>query len=329
MSSSSDGRVGPEKFQLMKWTKKGLIFAPIGERDWMRSHASLPVADAASGDGGALRIYFGTRDALGRSQTSFIEVEEERPEKILYVHDKPLLALGEAGTFDDSGVMPSWLVSHNGRKYLYYIGWNPQVTVSYRLAIGLAVSDDGGRSFQKVSEGPICDRSFDEPYFNTAPCVLLDGGTWRMWYVSCTGWETIEGHPEPLYHVKYAESSDGVRWRKTGRVCIDYDERTGAIGRPCVFKDGETYRMIFSYRGVRGYRTNPDASYRFGYAESADGLHWTRRDEEAGIGRSETGWDSEMVEYCYLWKGAGRTLLFYNGNGFGKTGIGYAALEEN
>lgn len=310
----------------MRWTKKGVIFAPDGERPWMVSHASLPVADEA--EGGALRIYFGTRDAGGRSHTSFLEVEADRPENVLRVKEEPILRMGEPGTFDDSGIMPSWLVNHDGRKYLYYIGWNPQVTVSYRLSIGLALSEDGGRTFTKVSEGPICDRAVDEPYFNTAPCVMRDGGMWRMWYVSCTGWETEGGPPEPRYHVKYAESDDGVRWRKTGRVCIDYDERTGAIGRPCVFKEGSAYKMIFSFRGVRGYRTGREHSYRFGYAESPDGISWTRRDEEAGIGRSEDGWDSEMVEYCYLWKRGGGDYLFYNGNGFGRTGFGYAVLEK-
>lgn len=310
----------------MKWTKKGVIFAPEGERDWMASHASLPVADGTSDE--ALRIYFGTRDARGRSHTSFVEVDAARPEKILYLHDRPLLALGNLGTFDDSGIMPSWIVNHDGRKYLYYIGWNPQVTVSYRLAIGLAVSEDGGRSFTRISEGPICDRSIDEPYFNTAPCVLRDAGLWRMWYVSCTGWEVIDGHPEPRYHVKYAESPDGISWRKTGIVCIDYDERTDAIGRPCVFKDGSLYRMIFSFRSVRGYRSDPTRSYRFGYAESEDGLRWTRRDDEVGLRTSESGWDSEMVEYCHLWRDENRSYLFYNGNGFGRTGIGYAVLEE-
>jgi hypothetical protein len=310
----------------MKWTKKGVIFAPDRERNWMVSHACLPVADGIGR--GRLRIYFGTRDARGRSHTSFIEVEADRPENVLYVHDEPLLPLGNPGTFDDSGIMPSWLVGHGGRKYLYYIGWNPQVIVSYRLAIGLAVSEDGGRSFQKISEGPICDRAVDEPYFNTAPCVLREGGVWRMWYVSCTGWETDGGPPEPRYHVKYAESSDGVHWRKTGRVCIDYDEKTGAIGRPCVFREGATYRMIFSFRGVRDYRTDPARSYRFGYAESEDGLVWARRDAEVGIGRSESGWDSEMVEYCNFWEHRGRRYLFYNGNGFGRTGIGYAVAEE-
>lgn len=305
-----------------RWVKKGVVFAPDRNFDWMVSHASLPVADSA-GDG-VLRIYFGTRDGDGRSQLGYLEVAADDPQRILYLHDRPVLPLGERGTFDDNGIMPSCLVDYDGRKLLYYVGWNPQVTTSYRHAIGLAVSDDGGRTFHKLSAGPVCDRAFDEPFFCTAPCVLRHGGVWRMWYVSCTAWEMVDDRPEPRYRVEHAESADGIRWRKTGHVCIDYDATTDAIARPCVYVEDGRFKMIYSYRRLRAYRTDRAQSYRPGYAESMDGLTWERRDGEAGIERSQRGWDSEMLAYGHLYDRGGTRYLFYNGNGFGRTGIGYA-----
>ncbi len=309
----------------MNWIKKGVIFAPDHNYDWMVSHASIPVVDEVRDE--VLRIYFGTRDGSRRSHTSYIEVEAAHPDNILYIHDKPVLSLGRPGTFDDSGIMPSWIVTQGNKKYLYYIGWNPQVTVSYRLAIGLAISEDEGQSFHKISEGPVCDRSIDEPFFNTAPCVLFEGGNWKMWYISCTGWETINDLSEPRYHIKYADSVNGINWRKTGLVCIDYDEVTDAIGRPCVFKEDGRYKMFYSYRRILNYRTDREQSYRLGYAESVDGLTWRRRDEEVGIGKSGSGWDSEMIEYCYRYEYKDQKYLFYNGNGFGRSGLGYAVLD--
>jgi len=310
----------------MKWIKKGCIFAPDGNYDWMVSHASIPVADKI--DEERLRIYFGTRGRKGFSHTSYIEVAADNPQHVLYIHDTPILPLGKLGTFDDSGIMPSWIVNHGGKKYLYYIGWNPQVTVSYRLSIGLATSEDGGKTFGKYSEGPICDRAVDEPYFNTAPCVLIERHTWKMWYISCTAWTVINDHPEPLYHVKYAESSDGIHWKKTGRVCIDYDEFAEALGRPCVFVQNGIYKMLYSYRSAGDYRTNPERSYRLGYAESPNGLDWEKKNEVVGIDRSPSGWDSEMMEYCFVHMHKDQTYLFYNGNGFGRSGFGYAVLQE-
>lgn len=310
----------------MKWIKRGLIFKPDNNFEWMFSHASIPIADRVNDK--VLRIYFSTRDKEGRSFPTYIEVDGHNPQNILRLSEKPLLSLGKLGTFDDNGITLSWIVTHKDKKYLYYIGWNPQVTVSYRLSIGLAISTDGGLTCTKYSEGPILDRSIEEPYFNTAPCVLIDSGLWKMWYVSCTGWTIERGKTEPLYLIRYAESQDGISWRKHNVNCIDYKFSKEGIGRPCVIKEDGVYKMWYCYRGSVDYRTNKEQSYRIGYAESTDGINWIRKDEEAGIDRSDAGWDSEMMAYPYVYEHKGMKYMLYNGNGFGESGFGYAVLEE-
>lgn len=291
----------------------------------MASHASIPVIDRIRD--GVLRIYIGTRDQKGRSLPALIEVDADNPQRILRICDTPVLFLGKLGTFDDNGIMPSWIVHHCDKSYLYYIGWNPGVTVPYRLAIGLAVSTDGGETYHKYSEGPILDRDIQEPYFCTTPCVMVDGATWKMWYTSCTRWELVNERLEPFYHVRYAESTDGIHWCRTNHICIDYDDFADAIARPYVFRERELYKMIYSYRSAKDYRTERSMSYRLGYAESVDGVNWERKDAEVGIDRSDTGWDSEMIAYSFLHEHKGKKYLFYAGNGFGKSGFGYAILE--
>lgn len=298
---------------------------PDGRYDWSVSHAQVPKADTISEE--AVRIYFGTRDKEIRTVTSFIEVEADNPQHILYVHDRPVLGLGKLGCFDDSGAMPACIVNHDGMKYLYYTGWSRRGTVPYHLSIGLAVSEDGGRSFERLFEGPIIDRSSREPYACAQPCVLKQDNKWRMWYLSFTHWEVIEGKPEPFYHVKYAESSDGIDWTRTGLVCIGYNENTDALANPKVWVEEGRYKMLYAFRKAAGYRTNKEASYRLGYAESEDGIDWVRKDEEVGLDRSEEGWDSEMIAYADLYTHNGDVILLYNGNGFGKSGFGYAVLE--
>jgi hypothetical protein len=213
-------------------------------------------------------------------------------------------------------------------KFLYYIGWNPQVTVSYRLSIGLAISDSGGNKFCKYSRGPVSDRNVDEPFFNTAPFIIIEGNIWKMWYVSCTEWKIINNHPEPRYHIKYAQSNDGIHWEKDGTICIDYIDENEAIGRPSVIKEGDLYRMWYSYRNILDYRKNKTQGYKIGYAESSNGKNWERKDKLVGIDTSQNGWDSEMIEYCHVLRIKERLYMFYNGNGFGKTGFGYAVLDE-
>jgi len=310
----------------MSWEKKGLIYKPEGNHDWMVSHAQLPTVDKVDKD--VLRIYYGTRDEFNRTVTSFIEVEADNPQHILYVHDKPVLGLGELGAFDDSGAMPSWIVDHEGLKYLYYIGWNTGVTVPYRNSIGLAVSHDNGQTFNRLYGGPIVDRTKSEPHFCAAPCVVIENGIWRMWYLSCVKWEIYKDKAEPYYHIKYAESTDGINWDRQGIVCIDFKSPDEAgIVRSCVIRENGIYKMWYSYRGFKDYRTSKEHSYRIGYAESDDGIRWIRKDKDVGIDVSETGWDSEMIAYPFVYEHKGQKYMIYNGNGFGKSGFGYAISD--
>jgi hypothetical protein len=313
----------------VRWQKKGVIFSATGQHDWMAHHACVPVADKI-GDN-LLRIYFSPRDTEGRSHAAYIEVEADDPSNILYVHDRPLLSPGKLGAFDDSGVMPSSLVERDGRKYLYYIGWNRGVTVPYRNSVGLAVSDDGGRTFERLFDGPVVDRTMHEPYFCASPFAIYDAeeALWKLWYASSTGWTVVHGHPEPLYQIKYAESDDGVHWRRENIVCLDYSFEGEANARPTIVKENGLYRMWYCFRGSVDYRTDKAEAYRLGYAESRDGKSWTRLDDKVGIARSSEGWDSLMMEYPFVYEHEGRKYMLYNGNGFGETGIGYAVLVED
>ena len=233
--------------------------------------------------------------------------------------ERPLLETGELGTFDDSGVLLYSLVADAGRKNLYYGGWSLGATAPYHFHTGLAVSDDGGKTYLRRSRGPLFGRDAHDPYMNGSPCILREGALWRMWYVAGTGWETHGGAPTPRLRVQYAESSDGVNWRREGPVCVEPGQGEIAVVRPCVLREGKGYRMFYSYRSDR---------YRIGYAESADGLRWTRKDAAAGIDVSPKGWDSESVEYAFVFAHRDREYMLYNGNGYGKTGIGLALHEE-
>lgn len=297
------------------WSKQGLVIRPGPGCDWTVSHVMVPFAQWRYED--IYRVYFCGRDADNRSLIGYAEIDIKDPSRVLRFSPKPVLELGNLGCFDDNGVTPSWIVEHNGRTYLYYIGWNKRSTVRMYLASGLAVSDDGGESFERVWKVPVLDRTPLEPYIlNTAPCVLIENGLWRMWYVSAVEWV----HPDlPRYNIRYAESKDGLHWDRKGTVCIDFKSpQEHALARPCVLREDGRYKMWYSYK---------QDDYRIGYAESPDGIHWTRKDEEAGIDVSATGWDSQMIEYAFVFNHGGKKHMFYNGNEYGKEGIGYAVLQ--
>jgi hypothetical protein len=49
-------------------------------------------------------------------------------------------------------------------------------------------------------------------------------------------------------------------------------------------------------------------------------------DDEVSLEPSKKGWDAEMVEYPYVFDHQGTRYMLYNGNGYGKSGIGLAVL---
>src|SRR5439155_1869930 len=138
-------------------------------------------------------------------------------------------------------------------------GWAVGGTMTCSYDAGDGISADGGR-VERVSQFAGLERNEVDPYLTASPWVLIEEGRWRMWYVSGTGWQLVDREPRHRYHVKYAESADGISWERNGVVCIDFrDADEYAISRPCVVRDGDLYRMWFSSRG---------AAYRIGYAES-------------------------------------------------------------
>lgn len=306
------------------WIKKGKIFNVSGQFDWNQSHAQVPVVDVLDDK---LRVYYATRDQDNKSNVSFIEIDKLDPLKIINEHSKPLFSFGRLGTFDDSGIMPTSIINVGSKKYLYYIGWTTRGTVPYQNAIGLAISDDGGITFQRVSEGPIISVNHIEPFFSGTSFVVFDDNVYKMWYLSCVEWIKSVNRIEPVYNIKYAESYNGINWIQTGRVAIELAPDEGGLVSASVLKQDGIYKMWFGKRKKEDYRENINNSYRIGYAESIDGISWIRKDDLSGISLSEEGWDSQMICYPYNVEVNNEFLMFYNGNGFGKSGFGYAIWE--
>jgi predicted GH43/DUF377 family glycosyl hydrolase len=309
----------------MKWRKHGLVFAPAGAGGWMKSHAQVPTPLVGEG---FLRVYFSSRPERSLSLTSFVDLDPEDPSRVLRVNPTPILEPGRAGTFDEHGIMPSCAVRDGRKVYLYYSGWSRGVSVPYTNSTGLAVSEDGGETFTKISEGPVLGKSLHDPYSATSPAVLRDGGAWHMWYCSGTGWLEIDGKLEHTYDIKHARSRDGVEWTPEGAAVVEQRTQYEAITRPYVVRRADGYHMWFCYRGSHSFRDGEDA-YRIGYAYSDDLRAWRRDDGQAGIEPSAAGWDERMVAYPAVVTVNERTYLFYNGNGFGAEGFGYATLDDD
>jgi hypothetical protein len=301
-----------------KWKKLKHIFSPDNNFEWMVSHAATPFAKHLIDD--IFRIYFTCRNKSSESHIGYVDVDFNNDFKVVGVSDTPVLTPGENGIYDDSGAGMSYIININGKEHLYYIAWNLKVKVPWLNTIGLAIWNEEKQAFIKPSRVPVLDRSDEDPFTVSYPCVIHDNGIYKMWYGSNLTWGN--GQKEQMDHViKYAESTDGINWKRSYDVAIPLTHKNEyAISRPCIRKAADdSYEMWYSYRGNGDITT-----YRIGYATSPDGLSWTRKDNEAGINISNEGWDSQMVCYPFVFEHKGKKYLIYNGNDYGKTGFGIA-----
>lgn len=296
------------------WRKLGRILRAEGQRPWMHSHTACPVALHLNGD--LYRIYFGTRDPKNHPRIGFVEVDLSDPLRVLTISAAPALEPGPPGHFDDNGVYPGCLLEKDGRLWLYYMGRSNGEAPRYSMAIGLATSVDGGMTFERLHAAPILDRSDFDPCMVSTPYVMRERSLWRVWYLSGFKWDLERG--KSYYHIKYAESDDGVHWRRDGRVAIRLQADETNIASPTVYRDLLGYHMW--YCALKDH-------YRLGYARSSDGVTWTRLDAAAGIELSPAGWDSESMAYPHAFAHGGRLWLLYSGNGFGRDGFGLATAE--
>jgi hypothetical protein len=301
--------------RVTEWRRLGRLSLDTSAAPWAVTHAALPVASPRGSD--EFEVLLSLRDGEGRARIGRTRLSMGDQPRLAPLEAAPILDLGPLGAFDDSGVTTSCLVHDRGRRLLFYTGWSRGVTVPFYLAAGLAVSDGG--PFERLSLAPLFDRTPDDPFLTASPFVLVDDDRWRMWYVSATEWRQGPDGPRHYYNIRYAESQNGLEWTRPGSVCLNYASASEhAFARPSVVRDGDRYRMWFAVRGER---------YRIAYASSIDGVHWTRADTESGLTPSGDGWESEMVEYPYVFDWAGRRYMLYNGNGFGRTGVGLAVQE--
>ena len=217
-----------------------------------------------------------------------------------------------------------YLIKVGRKRYLYYLGRNLKVTVPWFNSIGLAIEEDENSGvFVKYSKAPIMDRSKEDPFSLSYPSICFHDKLYKMWYGSSLGWS---GSKYPMqYVIKTAWSNDGLNWFRDDSIAINF-EHPGeyAIAKPFVVKNRDRFNMWYSYRDNGSIST-----YRIGFATSIDLIKWERMDYLVGIDVSKKGWDSEMIEYPFVFTHDGSTYMLYNGNGYGKTGFGLALLLEN
>lgn len=302
----------------MKWEKKGLIYGPKGENGWDHNSFIAPLPLMVGDD--VIRIYGTVRDEKGAGRLSYIEVAADNPSRILKIAEKPLMDIGRPGMFDDNGVVATSIMRYKNEIRCYYAGYTLSTKVRHHDFTGLAISTDGGLTFSRYAEIPVADRITGEELTRAVQAVLFEDDIFKTYYVGGSSFAQGKTKTIPEYNLRYMESVDGIHFPPVpGKVVIPVADGFYRVGKPFIVKENNIYKMFYSDGG-------DDILYQLAYAESDDGINWTKKDMNFSI--SDTGWDSQMQEYPSFIRVKGKAYLFYNGRNYGYDGFGYAELTE-
>lgn len=281
----------------------------------MRSHAANPLAIPLEGN--IFRVLYNGRDEQNRSSISFVDIDIIT-RKIVYSHPEPIFEHGGDGSFYSHGVSLGNSYVCNEDHFILFMGWKNCSGEHWQGVIGrLAILDN--MCLTLTQDYPFLDLDEKDPVSLSYPWILSDHTAFEMWYGSTLSWDA--GNGEMIHIIKYATSNDGVDWQRHGQAIPHKMGLAQAFSRPSVVKDHNGYHMWFSYRGGTGVK------YRIGYAHSSDGYSWESKLRQSGIDVSNSGWDSEMIEYPFVFDHMRQRYMLYNGNDYGRTGFGLAVLE--
>lgn len=318
----------------MQWKKLGQIFDPAdhGLANGCITHAQSPQAVVFDD---YVRVYFSTRapDANGKflSHIAFVDFEKDL-RTVRQINSDTVLPLGELGAFDEHGIFPISPVQVGDLIYAYTTGWTRRVSVSVDTGVGLAISDDGGLTFQRQGSGPVLSASLHEPFLVCDAFVRAFEGRFHMWYIFGTVWrrKSPDSPPDRTYKIGHAVSDDGIHWHKdeARQIVPDRLGEDESQALPTVIRIGDRYHMFFGYRESFDFRSVKGRGYQIGHAWSDDLVTWTRDDQNPALDGTEGTWDSDMQCYPHVFSCDGKVYLLYNGNAFGRDGFGLAELVE-
>ncbi len=303
------------------WQKLGLLYDPSAETDRspaLLTHAANPLAVHMDGD--VFRVFYSGRDAKQRSSVGGVDIDIVQ-RTVVADHREPFFAAGPPDSFYADGVSIGNCYEAGGKRYILFMGWQTPADQHWYGEMGRLVLTDEG-TLDLDGTGPFMKRDEIDPISVSYPWVMgSDDAGYEMWYGSTRTWDG--GNGEMVHVINHATSENGQVWTKFGQAVPAPLGTAQAFSSPTVVSGpGRSLEMWFSYRGA------PPRTYRIGHATSPDGFEWSLDLDGNTVDVSDSGWDSEMVEYPYVFEHAGSRYMLYCGNGYGRSGFGLARWRE-
>lgn len=297
----------------IKFNRLGRIFDPqqFQVNGEILSHAANPVVIKI--DRNLVRIFFNSRDKNQRSSIySFdFDLDSLRP-----IPDslKVQFMLDSSDSYFKDGVSLGSHFQLDGVSWIGFMGWINPTFKHWYGTIG-KFQLNANLDFESIDKKPWFDLDNQDQTSLSYPAVYTSKNTMHVWYGTTLTWDG--GNGEMIHILKEKVSKDYVRFESTNRVVEWKMGESQAFSRPSILKIHDHFLMAYS---VRGNATK----YRIGFGLIEDNSSMVK--QICTFSTSLSKWESEMVEYPYLVSHGDSVFMFYNGNGYGKSGIGLAQL---
>jgi sucrose-6-phosphate hydrolase SacC (GH32 family) len=295
----------------MKIKRLGLVFQPKFDNSWQDNSCLQPTPLMLED---RIRVFVGMRNKSGVSRVGYVDIDKNNPMQVLGYSQSPILDIGENGCFDDNGVVPCSILQDKEKILLYYAGYLIPSNFKFHVFSGLAISEDGGTSFQRYKKVPLMERTNNETCFRVVHSIIKKDESYTFFY---GGGSSTKGL-SPIYDIRTTVTNNLYSVTEEYKTAINLAPGRTRVGRPFVIKIRDLYYMFYGYSDAK-------TQYKLEYATSTNCENWQSNPIEIYGGDSDL--DNEMSAYPSIFFTNDKYYILYNGNDYGKYGLLLGELE--
>ena len=261
------------------------------------------------------RIFVSTRNKHNQSSIAYFDIclaslrQKNKASLLLRVEDYP-------NSFFRDGIGLGGVYEQNGTTIFGFMAWQKVPNEHWRGEIGTFSVNDNLTEVQDVSVEP--QISIDQqtnPISLSYPAYYQRPDELRIWYGSTIAWDA--GNGEMHHVIKSAEYEGDGHWCDHKQCISSSLVGYQAFSRPSVISLDDRYLMAYSCREA-------GAKYVIKFSISDDLKIWKQK--RIPIFGQTAGQDDEMQCYPFLFRHDDEVYMLYNGNHYGKSGVGLAKL---
>ena len=300
----------------IRYSRLGRIFGPdsFASSQSPITYTSNPVVIQMQNS--IFRIYFNSRDSQNRSNVWSVDFDFESL-KVIQNSLRVQIEIGiNTPKYCRAGISLGSDFSLDNQRYIGFMGWYLPDRAHWMGEIGRLEIDEA-YNLELIDGSPWIGISKEDPISLSYPAIHQTADGLDVWYGSTHTWDA--GNGEMLHLLERRRVTHEFGTEKIAGILPFELGIAQAFSRPAILNTD--WGTLFSY-SVRG---NTD-KYRIAFRSLNATYKSIQFGEPVSFLPSTEEWESEMVEYPYLVTYKGEVYMFYNGNRFGKSGVGLARI---